>query len=344
MELNKEFAPSLIQEAYGSMTGPLTIMLDVTNKCNLNCLHCYNRSGKDCKYGDMTDEEMMRQIDYIIKLSPRIVCFCGGEPLLRHKLLERMASKLSATGILVNMVTNGVLLNKEMLQALRNSGVQEFQISLDSYKREVHDYFRGAQGAYDGAIRAIKLLLSLGITPSVSFIPTKINYRDVGGVVDLLYSFGIKKLGSMPYIPIGRGMDNIDRLMMQDNNLLEFYIQLSKLKTKYQDFKIEYEDPLEHITLFLNNSVAKTMLVEIRSNGDVLISSYIPIIWGNIKHNNLYAMWNEGLQDAWRHEKVADIASNIKTLADLTQIKMKPWSKEDISINKLAEENCDNTL
>jgi hypothetical protein len=55
-------------------------------------------------------------------------------------------------------------------------------------------------------------------------------------------------------------------------------------------------------------------------------------------------MWNEGLQDAWRHEKVADLASNIKTLADLTQIKMKPWSKEDISINKLAEENCDNTF
>lgn len=332
--LNKEFMPSLIQDAYGNMTGPLTVMLDVTNKCNLNCLHCYNRSGKDCKYTDMNDEEMIGQIDYIIKLAPRILCFCGGEPLLRHNLLRKMASKLSEAGILVNMVTNGVLLNKQMLQDLRNSGVQEFQISLDSHKRNVHDYFRGSQGAYEGATRAIKLLLSSGIIPSVSFIPTKINYKDIVGVVDLLYSLGIKKLGSMPYIPIGRGLDNIGELLMQDDDLLDFYILLAKVKSQYKDFKIEYEDPLEHITLFLNNSVAKTMLVEVRSNGDVLISSYIPVVWGNIKKNNIYAMWNEGLKDAWRYKQVVEIANKIKTLKDLTQSILKPWNKEDIKINE----------
>lgn len=45
-KITDEFNANRVQRAYSLMRGPLNIMWDVTNKCNLNCKHCYNRSGK----------------------------------------------------------------------------------------------------------------------------------------------------------------------------------------------------------------------------------------------------------------------------------------------------------
>ncbi len=125
-----EFDISLIQKVYGNMTGPLNIMWDMTNGCNLNCKHCYNRSGKGRKYEDLSDDDMLKQVEFIIELLPRVVCFCGGEPLLRYNILPQISHLLSDAGITVNMVTNGLLLNEEKIDTLVCSGLSSFQINL----------------------------------------------------------------------------------------------------------------------------------------------------------------------------------------------------------------------
>ena len=63
--------------------GPLTISWDLTNRCNLNCRHCFNRSGDNNVYNfsKEMDEQTARQIvNQIIELRPETVCLCGGEP------------------------------------------------------------------------------------------------------------------------------------------------------------------------------------------------------------------------------------------------------------------------
>lgn len=329
----KEFDVSLIQKVYGNMTGPLNIMWDITNGCNLNCKHCYNRSGKGRKYEDLSDEDMLKQVDFIIELLPRVVCFCGGEPLLRYNLLPKIANRLSRAGITVNMVTNGLLLDDEKIDNLISNGLSSFQISLDSHKKETHDYFRGKIGAYDGALKAIELLISKDIIPEITFIPTKVNYRDLEGLVEMLYLKGIRKIGSMPFIPIGRGCENKEELLMSDDNLLDFYQILNKLRAKVPDFKIEYDDPLEHITLFINNKVAKTAVFEIRSNGDIVVSSYLPIIYGNVLKSDMVSLWRSGLKDVWRDSRVVEVANKIKTLDDFLGLVPKPWNNEDIDVS-----------
>ena len=333
-ERKNEFDVSLIQKVYGNMKGPLNIMWDITNRCNLNCKHCYNRSGKEGKYEDLSDEDMIKQVDCIIELLPRVVCFCGGEPLLRYNLLPKLANRLSNAGITVTMVTNGLLLNEDKVNTLIHSGLSGFQISLDSHKKETHDYFRGLDGAYDGALKAIELLISKKINPDVTFIPTKINYRDLGGLVELLYSKGIRRIGSMPLIPIGRGYENREELLMSDDELLDFYQIINRLRSRYPDFKIEYDDPLEHITLFTNNKVAKTAVFEIRSNGDIVVSSYLPMIFGNVLNDNMVYLWEKGLKDVWRNVKVVEMGNRIKTLDDFLNLEPKPWNNEDIDVSK----------
>ncbi len=66
-----------IQEKYGKLNGPQNVMLDITQKCNMHCMHCYNYSG-DCMYNDLNDEQMIDVARQLLEIKPCLVCLCGG--------------------------------------------------------------------------------------------------------------------------------------------------------------------------------------------------------------------------------------------------------------------------
>lgn len=41
------------------LSGPLHIAIDITNKCNAKCLHCFNRSGNGLLRNEISDREML---------------------------------------------------------------------------------------------------------------------------------------------------------------------------------------------------------------------------------------------------------------------------------------------
>lgn len=321
-----------IQSEYGKLRGPLNIMWDMTNKCNLCCMHCYNKSGKDAHYKDLSDDEMMIIAQHIVDAGIPVVCFCGGEPLLRYPLLLKAAKILSSRGIVVNMVTNGLLLTDEKVQKLRKSGVNGIQISLDSYSAVVHDKFRGVEGAYQKALEAIKLILNSGIIPEVTFIPTKMNYQGIGQVIDILYELGIKSLNSMPFIPIGRGFDNRMQLKMTSQENWEFKWMVRKKLDEYSDFDFNNGDPLEHIYLFSQNPDAKTITYEIRCNGDIVVSPYLPFLYGNAVKTSLNQLWDDGLKDVWKMPQIKSAAEKIISLDEIENQTNRPWNNQDIQL------------
>ena len=321
-----------IQKEYGRLRGPLNVMWDMTNRCNLHCMHCYNRSGKDPCYIDLPDSKMEIIGNHIVEAGIPIVCFCGGEPLLRYPLLLKMAKLLSNNGIVVNMVTNGLLLNEQKIDALRENGVNGIQISLDSYSAEIHDKFRGVNGAFDKALNALKLILKSGLVPEVTFIPTKINYNGVGEVIDILYELGIKQLNSMPFISLGRGYENRQLLKMNTEEKWEFDWIIRKKLVQYPDFVFNNGDPLEHIYLFSQNPEAKTITYEIRCNGDIVVSPYMPFLYGNAVVHSLNYLWNKGLKDVWKIPNVRNAARSIISLDDIENQENRPWNNQDIQL------------
>lgn len=140
----------------------------------------------------MPDEQMLRIANEIAtRIKPYLVCLCGGEPTLRYDLCVKIAKLLTSHGIAVNMVSNGLLLNKEKVSTLFSSGIRNIQISLDSYREEIVDMFRRTKGAYKAATSAIETILDLGRTPGVACIPTQLNYRDLPGLAKYLHNLGI---------------------------------------------------------------------------------------------------------------------------------------------------------
>lgn len=321
-----------VQKCYSQLKSPVFIMWDITNKCNFRCLHCYNSSGVDAKYADLSDAEMLSLCAQIIDVDPILVCFCGGEPLYRGDLIFELARQLYEANIRVNIVSNGSLITEKVAQKIRDAKIKSVQVSLDGANAKTNDYFRGVDGAYDLAVRGIKNLAKVGYSVPITFIPTRVNYKEFPQVLDFVYSMGCREFRMMPLLPIGRGRSNLKELELTDEDNWELTWLILKAQQEYPQCKIEWGDPVEHLYLFPGNTLSKSFTYEIRSNGDIVLSSYLPLIVGNIKEYTLKEFWEAGLSDIWRHPIVQKWVKKIVSLKDIENQEVMPWESEDILI------------
>jgi uncharacterized protein len=157
---------------------PLTTMvLNVTNQCNLSCEYCYEygedkivdtENGKQPKF--MSEETARQSVDFMLKESAgnrmAHVTFFGGETLLNFPVLKqtiayarRRAAELGKE-VDFSLTTNATLLRPEIIEFLADNQVG-VTISIDGPK-EVQDKFRvfhNGTGSYDIVAPKIKELL-----------------------------------------------------------------------------------------------------------------------------------------------------------------------------------------
>lgn len=121
---------------------------ELTYRCNASCKMCsYWRNpidqGKELKLADFR-----RGIEKIRQYGCRFINFSGGEPTMRSDL-EDIVSCASQRGIFTSMVTNGSLLTKSRVNQLKEAGLDNLFLSLDSVDSCRHDTLRGIQGLHD---------------------------------------------------------------------------------------------------------------------------------------------------------------------------------------------------
>lgn len=298
------------------VTGPLYVVLNLTNNCNLSCLHCFNNSPNQCikNVNDLSDIKILSIIDELIDLNVANVCFSGGEPFMREKLLFKCLYKLSKANIRTSIVTNGTLINKYKAEYLKVLGVKEIQVSLDGSCSEIHEKLRNVQGCFDKAINAIKLLNEQGVITSVSLTVNKWNVSDIENVSELVYQLGIPMLNIRPLLIIGEATKN-----QEINVSTSVYRKISKeikiLNEKHQNFTIELNDPINHIYYYRNANI--NTVIEIQNNGYVFLSYCIPIALCDLKQVTLKEAWKNTLSNGWNLTAIKSIANNIFCIDDL---------------------------
>jgi MoaA/NifB/PqqE/SkfB family radical SAM enzyme len=79
--------------------------LELTGRCQLNCVHCYADSGPTQNHGTMTAQDWLRAIDQAAGHGVGRVCMIGGEPTAHPAFAELLKHALAA-GIHVEVFTN----------------------------------------------------------------------------------------------------------------------------------------------------------------------------------------------------------------------------------------------
>lgn len=135
--------------------------LEITARCNYNCIHCFNATGNGRLYSQMTLAQVEGLLDEARDMGVNAVLLTGGEPLLHPQFLDVVAAVYERGMFVFEINTNGRLLNAELLDRIASFGFKpEMKISFDGLG--FHDWMRGCSGAEDDALRAIRLCVSKG--------------------------------------------------------------------------------------------------------------------------------------------------------------------------------------
>ena len=172
------------------------IAFEITDRCNLNCVYCYNiwkmqgathTPFNSYKKATATLQELFKQADV------KSVAFTGGEPFLAERFLEtvlfcRMAGKQ------VTLISNGTKGNVSDYKQLIKIGVALFELPIHSAQEEVHDSMVQCKGSWQKSLSSIKAILELGgyVVPVV--VITKHNVNLLGETLDFIQSIGCKRI------------------------------------------------------------------------------------------------------------------------------------------------------
>ena len=159
--------------------------LQITDRCNLRCGHCYIGDGKSANNELSVDRirHILREFEDMQGLR---VLITGGEPLC-HRKFEEINESLSEFLMRKVLFTNGLLLTGSRLRKLN---VDEIQVSVDGLEY-AHDSLRG-KGAFRAAIGAARKALDSGFEVSVATMVHPANLGDFDKMERLFKEMGIK--------------------------------------------------------------------------------------------------------------------------------------------------------
>lgn len=130
--------------------------VEITSRCNLRCLHCYNESGE---LKNEIDFKTFKKLVDEFPTKPTIT-ISGGEPLTHPQIWEMLEYCKDKVTIDSVMITNGTLITKEIARKITESGIG-IQISLNGINAEQHDSICG-KGNYERTLNGLHNLLEVG--------------------------------------------------------------------------------------------------------------------------------------------------------------------------------------
>lgn len=186
------------------LSAPLRLYVNLTERCNLACKHCYaNIKGKAKQLKrDLVESILDQARDLVV---PTMVLI-GGEPLLYPDFPDLIKGAIQR-GLSIFTNTNGLLLTQTRSRELKEAGLRIISVSLDGADPGTHDAIRG-QGKFARTLRAIQDALAEGLQVSLSTTLTSLTIDQVDRFFDLCVPLGVHDYHFMVIAPVGKGKED----------------------------------------------------------------------------------------------------------------------------------------
>ncbi|MEL7563609.1 MAG: mycofactocin radical SAM maturase [Dehalobacterium sp.] len=274
------------------LSAPVNVTWEITNKCNLSCMHCLSADQRGACAKDMTLKECQGFIDDLSKIRVFQVNIGGGEPFLREDMLD-ILEYAHQIGMVTCVSTNGTMVDDSLAKKLAEMELLYIQVSLDGATAQTNDLIRG-EGSFDAAIHGIENLNKYHFPHlSINTVVTGKNFQEIKDMYLLGKEYRAKTRLSR-FRPSGSA-----KKVWQDYHLnKEQTRELAEILSKHKDvltgdsfFSITAEDR-KH--LGLNMCGAAKMTCSVAPNGDVYPCAFLQeeeFLSGNILHQSLGEIW-----------------------------------------------------
>ena len=185
--------------------GPVVIW-NLIRRCNLTCKHCYSISADTDFPNELSTEQVFEVMDDLKRFRVPVLILSGGEPLLRPDIFE-IARHAKAMGFYTALSSNGTLIDDANVESIAAVGFDYLGISIDGIG-ETHDRFRRKEGAFEAAMRGLRLCRERGIKVGLRFTMTQDNATELPQVLHLMTTEKIDKFYFSHLNYAGRGNKN----------------------------------------------------------------------------------------------------------------------------------------
>jgi radical SAM protein len=290
---------------------------EVTQACDLACVHCRASAQSDRSTMELTTDEGKHLIDQLAALKVPVFVLTGGDPIKRPDLFELIAHA-RAVGVRVSLTPSATpLLTKDVIARLKEAGLARLAVSMEGASAETHDAFRGMSGSFARTLDAVRWANEIGLAVQINTTFSRRNINEIDSIVARMEKMKITLWSVFFLVPTGRGKLN-DLLSAEEfESVFAKVYSLSKtasfdIKTTeaqhYRRFMVQQRVAERKLGLGVDSVHERSVdaigraprglndgkgFVFISHKGDVFPSGFLPFAAGNIRERELSAIYRE---------------------------------------------------
>ncbi|MFP5204753.1 MAG: TIGR04053 family radical SAM/SPASM domain-containing protein [Acidobacteriota bacterium] len=295
---------------------PFLAIWEVTQACDLACVHCRASAQPNRHPDELTTEEGKRLIDEIAALRVPVFVLTGGDPIKRPDLFA-LIGHARANGVHVSLTPSATpLLTREIVFRLKDAGLARLAVSMDGASAATHDAFRGMSGSFARTLDAVRWANEAGLPVQINTTFSRRNIGEIDAIVARMEQLKIALWSVFFLVPTGRG--KLDDLLGAEEfeQVFARLYQLSRsasfdIKTTeaqhYRRFLLQQkvgernrgaaaeaaakvEDTVGRAPRGLNDGKG---FVFISHTGEVFPSGFLPLAAGNVRNQPLARIYRE---------------------------------------------------
>lgn len=277
---------------------PTVVSIELTDRCNIRCKHCYGSFGIE-NVNSIPKDKLVHIFKSMKEVGVLTVELTGGDPSVYPYTAEAIETAFDVGIQSVMLLTNGISLNKELIETVaRHKDKMFVQIDLHSLNDKYYDWFTGSKGNLTRVQKNIDILVSKGVQVRACSIITPHNYHEVTDIAEWAYKHGAVLYATSPVVEIGRATDrgvNSDLVFTNPEELEEYLKLYDKISERYPSF---IKGKVSEERQKTKNCGALTSQCSVKSNGDIKLCAmdtgeYFDLNLGNILEDSMKQIYDK---------------------------------------------------
>jgi radical SAM protein with 4Fe4S-binding SPASM domain len=173
---------------------PANGTIEITNRCPLECAHCYNNlpmADGDARRRELTTDEHKRVLDQLSDLGCFWLLYSGGEIFARADFLE-IYLYARAKGFLVTLFTNATLITERIADVLAANPPFDIEVTLYGRTKATYETLTGIPGSFEKCLRGIELLRERGLPLKLKTVALTINKHEIASMKRFAAELGVE--------------------------------------------------------------------------------------------------------------------------------------------------------